>query len=457
MDVIICGAGRVGYGIAEKLSRENNSVTVIDLSSELINTITTELDVRGFVGHGAQPDVLKEAGIENADMIVAVTYSDEVNMIACQVAHSLFDVPTKVARVRNQSYLDDAWNDLYSRENMPIDIIISPEIEVGKAILRRLNTPGTFNVVPFGGGLINLIGLNIEEDCPVVNIPIHQIPELFTGLHAVIVGIKRDGNLFCPGRDDHLSEGDQAYVITRKEHTSRLIDIVGSEGKKARHIVIIGCGNVGAYVAEELENVPGIRVRVIEKDKKIAERAAEALRRTVILHGDAMDASVQEEAGMSNAESVLCLTHDDKTNILSGVLAKKIGANQAISLINSQSLQGMQSALGLDLVIDPRASTVSSILRHVRRGRIVDLYSIEDGVAEVMEGEVLDTSPLSGRAIESLELPAGVAIGAIVRAGSVMLPREDLVVRTQDRLVVLAERSAVKHVEKLFRVSMNYL
>ncbi len=456
MRVIICGAGRVGYGLASRLASENNTVTVVDLAPDLIRQITTDLDVRGIIGHGAHPDVLKRAGVENTDMIIAVTHSDEVNMIACQVAHSLFNVPTKVARVRAQSYLESEYNDLYSRENMPIDIIISPEIEIGKAILRRLNTPGAFNVVSFGEGRVQMLGVKIDEDCPIIDTPINQIPDLFPGLHAAIVGVKRDGAIFAPMPDDPLNVGDDAYFITQAAHSKRLLEIIGNTENKARHIVIIGGGNIGSYVAKELESVSGIRVRIIEKDKARAEKAAEALKRTVILNGDAMDAAIQEEAGVANSEMVICLTNDDKTNILSAVLAKKLGADHSISLINEVSMQNMQTELGIDMVIDPRASTISSILRHVRRGRILDVYSLENGQAEVMEGEVLETSPLAGKGLREADIMEGVAIGAVIHDGRVMYPDPDLVVKTGDHIVLLAEKAALKEIEKMFRVSTDY-
>lgn len=456
MRVIICGAGRVGYGLASRLSSENNMVTVVDLSSELIQKITTELDVRGVVGHGSHPEVLKRAGIENADMIIAVTYSDEVNMIACQVAHSLFGAPTKVARVRAQSYLESEYNDLYSRENMPIDIIISPEIEIGKGILRRLNTPGAFNVVGFAEGRVQMIGVKITEDCPIINIPIKQIPDLFSGLHAAIVGVKRDGEIFAPVPSDPLNVGDDAYFITQSDHATRLLEIVGNRENKARHIVIIGGGNIGSYVAKELESISGIRVRVIERDKARAEHVAEDLKRTVILNGDAMDAAIQEEAGVSKSEMVICLTNDDKTNVLSAVLAKKLGAAHAISLVNEVSMQDMQNELGIDMIIDPRASTISSILRHVRRGRILDVYSLGNGSAEVMEGEVLETSSFAGKTIGEAGMIDGIAIGAIIHKGQVKFPEYNTVIKQGDHLVLLAEKSALKDIEQMFRVSSDY-
>ncbi|MEP1230851.1 MAG: Trk system potassium transporter TrkA [Litorimonas sp.] len=456
MKVIICGAGRVGYGLAQRLAAENNSVTIVDMSADLIQNITTDLDVRGVVGHGSHPDTLVHAGVETADMIIAVTYADEVNMVACQVAHSLFNVPVKVARVRAQSYLENQWNDLYSRENMPIDIIISPEIEIGKAILRRLNTPGAFNVVPFAEGRVQLLGVRIEEDCPIVNTPIKQIPDLFSGLHVTIVGVKRDGEIFAPTPDDPLNVGDDAYFVTKSEHATRLLEIIGARETKARNVVIIGGGNVGGYVAKELEGVTGMRVRMIERNKEQAEVTAEALTQTVILNGDGMSAELQEEAGVGHSEMVVCLTDDDKTNILSAVLAKKLGAKHTISLINELSMQNMQSELGIDMIIDPRASTVSSILRHVRRGRILDVYTLEHGGAEVIEGEVMDTSPLAGKALKDAGFPAGVAIGAVIHEGRVLMPDPELIIRQGNKIVLLAEKSTLKDVEAMFRVNMEY-
>jgi trk system potassium uptake protein TrkA len=455
MRLIICGAGRVGYGLATRLAVENNTVTVVDTSADLIRKITTGLDVRGVVGHGSHPDVLVRAGVENADMIIAVTHHDEINMVACQIAHSLFDVPTKVARVRAQSYLDAKYNDLYSRENMPIDIIISPEIEIGKSILRRLSTPGAFNVVPFADGLVQFLGVRIGEDCPIIDTPIRQIPDLFEGLHAAIVGIRRDGVLFAPNPDDPLEVGDDAYFVTRAEHSQRLLEVVGTRESRARHVVIIGGGSIGSYVARALEKQPGVRVRMIENNKARAEFAATDLPKTVILHGDAMDAAVQEEAGAATADIVIALTNDDKTNILASVLGKKLGARHTISLLNEQPMQDLQKDLGIDMVIDPRASTVSSILRHVRRGRILDVYMLDQGAAEVLEGEVLETSIFAGKMLSEVGISDGVAIGAIVRNGRVMMPKPTLVLKEGDRVVLMAERSALRDIEALFRVGVE--
>ncbi len=455
MRVIICGAGRVGYGLAARLAVENNTVTVVDTSTDQIRQITTDLDVRGVVGHGSHPDVLVRAGVENVDMFIAVTQFDEVNMVACQIAHSLFDVPTKVARVRAQSYLQAQYNDLYSRENMPIDIIISPEIEIGKAILRRLSTPGAFNVVPFADGLVQFLGVCIGEDCPIIDTPIRQIPDLFTGLHAAIVGIRRDGQLFAPKPDDPLEIGDDAYFVTRAEHAQRLLEVVGTREAQARHVIIIGAGSIGTYVARALEDQSGVRVRIIEANKVRAEIAAAELPKTVILHGDAMDSSVQEEAGARTADVLITLTDDDKTNILSSILGKKLGAHHTIVLLNERPMQELQKDLNIDMVIDPRVSTVSSILRHVRRGRILDVYAIDQGGAEVLEGEVLETSIFAGKTLGEAVVANDVTVGAIVRDGTVLMPDSTLMLKEGDRVVLLAERSALREIEALFRVGVE--
>ena len=455
MRVIICGAGRVGYGLADRLAIEGNTVTVVDMSYDLVRAITTDLDVRGVVGHGSHPDVLVRAGVESADMIIAVTSLDEVNMVACQIAHSLFDVPTKVARVRAQSYLAAQYNDLYSRENMPIDIIISPEIEIGKAILRRLSTPGAFNVVPFADGRVQFLGVRIGEDCPIIDTPIRQIPDLFEGLHAAIVGIRRDGQIFAPNTDDPLNVGDDAFFVTKAEHATRLLEVVGTREVRAKHVVIIGAGSIGRFVAAQLEEQSGVRVRIIEADKAVAEAAAAELTRTVILHGDAMNAEVQDEAGMNTADVVIALTNEDKTNILSCILAKKLGAKSSISLLNEISMQELQKELNIDMIIDPRASTVSSILRHVRRGRILDVYTLSQGQAEVLEGEVLETSTFAGKALGEAGLAEGVSVGAVVRDGVVMMPEPTLRILPGDRVVLLAEADALRDIEKLFRVGVE--
>jgi len=456
MKAVVCGAGRVGHGIARELASEGNAVTVVDWSRELIDKVTTDLDVRGVVGHGAHPDVLERAGIANADLLVAVTYSDETNMVACQVAKTLFDTPTRIARVRAQSYLDRRWGDLFSTGGLPIDVTISPELEVSRSILQRLETPGAFATAPFANSRVQILGLRVDEQSPVAGSSRDQLLELFPDLGFDLVGIQRDKTIFIPGATDQLMPGDDAYVSVKAAHVKRALDVFGRSAQRARRVVIIGAGNIGLYVARALERVSGVRVRIIERDKAQAERAADVLRKTVVLHGDGMDRDILREAGVEDAELALCLTNDDKVNLLSAVMAKGEGAERSVCLVNEEAFKSVRSALGLNVMIDPREVTVSTILQHIRRGRITGLQSLAGGAAEALEGVALATSPLVGKSLNGLELPEDVAICALVRGDAVHFARDAVQIEENDRVVFFALKGAVPKVEQLFRVSLQY-
>jgi trk system potassium uptake protein len=455
--VIVCGAGQVGFNIAKQLAAEHNDVTVIDHNAELIRKISDTLDVRGMVGHASHPTVLEQAGSADADMLIAVTQNDEVNMVACQVAHALFNLPLKVARIRAQDYLRTQWLDLFSREHLPIDVIISPEIEVGRAVLRRLALPGAFESVPFAEDRVKLIGTRLEENCPVVNTPLRQLTELFPELGIVIVAVVRDGKLFVPTGDDQMRVGDQAYFIVAQENAQRCLEIFGHEERAARRMIILGAGNVGIYVARELaRQQSSVRLKIIDHRKERAEAAADQLPRAVVLHGDALDIDILREANVEESETVVAVTDDDEVNILASVLAKQGGCQRAITLVNSPGYAPVMHSLGIDVFIDPRATTVSKILQHVRRGRIRGLYSLYNGRAEVLEAEALETATVIGKPLREAGIPRGVMIGAIVRDDEVIIPRGGTIIRTRDRVVILALADMVKKVEQMFRVSLEY-
>jgi len=342
MKVIICGAGQVGFGIAERLSAEGNDVSVIDNSPQLIQTISDMLDVRGFVGYGSHPDVLDQAGATDADMIIAVTLHDEVNMVACQVAHSLFDIPTKVARVRAQSYLKEHWRDLFSRENMPIDVIISPEIEVGEMVLRRLALPGAFDVMSFAEGEIAVVGVTCEEDCPVVDTPLAQLTDLFPDLRSVVVGIVRENRIFVPHSSDQMLVGDEVYFVAARDQVERTLSLFGHEEKQASRVIIAGGGNIGLFVASELEERGSrARAKIVEASRDRAVAIADDLSRTVVLHGSALDEDILREADVERADTMVALTNDDQVNILSSVMAKRLGCQRALALINNATMPAM--------------------------------------------------------------------------------------------------------------------
>ena len=457
MRVIICGAGQVGYGIAERLAAERNDVSVIDTSPELIRAIRDTLDVRGFVGHGAHPDLLAAAGAQQADMIIAVTLYDEVNMVACQVAHSLFNVPTKIARIRAQSYLQSHYMDLFSRDHMPIDVIISPELEVGEMVLRRIALPGATDVVRFADSNIVMIAIECLEECPVINTPLAQLSELFPDLPSTVVGVLRNGRLFIPHSADQLIAGDLAYVITTKEQVRRTLGLFGHEEQEATKIVIAGGGNIGLYVARTIEQRKSkSRVKIIEQGRERAVAIADELRRTVVLNGSALDQKLLMEADVPEADLMVALTNDDQVNILSSVMAKRLGCKASLTLINNPTYQDFVKTLGIDAHVNPRNVTISKVLQHVRRGRIRAVHSVQQGVAEVIEAEALETSPLVGPELRELDLPPGMRIGAIYRDGEVIKPNGDLHIKPKDRVVIFAMQNTVKQVEQMFRFSLEF-
>jgi len=456
MRVIICGAGRVGVGIARRLARENNDVTVVDQSKELIRSVAERLDVRGVVGNGAYPETLEEAGAREADMIIAVTYSDEVNMVACQIAHSLFNVPTKIARIRAQNYLDPRYSDLFSRNNLPIDVVISPEREVSEAIMQRMSTPGAFEIKSFVDGRVWAVGVKLGENCPIVNTPLRQVAELFPDLKITITAIRRNAKMWRAHADDQLEGGDEVYFVSDRQDVTRALEIMGEAARQARRVIIIGGGNIGLYVAQGLEKLGSMKIRLIERNRKRAEFIAEALERTIVLQGDGLDRAILREAGAAEAETVVAVTDNDQVNVLASVVAKREGARRSMALINDPDYGAVSEAVGVDRFVDPRATTVSTILQHIRRGRIKGVYSISDGAAELVDAVALETSPLVNKPLRDAELPEGVMIGAVYRKGEVLMPSGDTVIAPDDRIVLLSMRENVKDVEQMFRVSIEY-
>ena len=457
MKVIVCGAGQVGFNIARQLSGEHNDVTVIDQSPKLVKRIHDNLDVHGLVGFASQPDVLEAAGASDADMIIAVTFADEVNMVACQVAHSLFNVPTKIARVRAQSYLRPIWQDLFSRDHMPIDVIISPELEVARSAERRLEVPGAFDMIPFGDDKLRFIGVRLTDECPIVDTPLRQLTELFPDLNIVVVGVDRGGKLLVPTGDDQMFVGDEVFFISDREHVSRALSLFGHEEKEARRIIIVGGGNIGLFLAESMErDHPSVRVKIIELNLARAEYVAERLERSVVINGDALDSEILVEANAGSTETVIAVADDDEVNILASLLAKRHGCQRAITLINNSGYGPLLASLGIDAVVNPRASTVSTILQHVRRGRIKAVHSLRDGVAEVIEAEALQNSPLVGVPLRDVNLPMGMIVGGVLRGDNVIIPRGDTVIQVKDRVIIFALADAVKRVEKMFSVRLDF-
>lgn len=457
MKVIICGAGQVGWQIARHLASEKNDVTIVDSDQELVSRATDTLDVKGVSGFASYPDILSSAGAEDADMIIAATHSDEVNMVTCQVAHSIFDIPRKIARLRSQSYLDAIYSDLYRRDHLPIDVVISPELEVAEAALKRLSSPNAFESETFLNNKVQLLALHIEENCPVVNTPLRQLTDLFSTLRVIVVGVRRQGVLFAPSAGDQLFCSDEVYLMCHSNDAIRTLDVFGKSQDEQNRIILIGGGNVGLRVAKSLEASENrVRAKIIEKNRSRAELAAGSLERTIVLHGDGLDSGLLEEANVSKADTILAVTDDDKTNMLAAVRAKSRGCKKAIALINDPTMSPLMEPLGIDAYINPRSTTVSSILRHIRHGMVKNVYSIGDAEAEIIEAQVMSTSPIAGSRISDIGFPEGVKVGGILKNGDMLKPNSQSKIEEGDIIALFVLSKDIPEVERLLQVTIDY-
>ena len=457
MKVIICGAGQVGWQIARHLASEKNDVTIVDSDQELVRKATDTLDVKGVSGFASYPNVLSSAGAEDADMIIAATHSDEVNMVTCQVAHSIFDIPRKIARLRSQSYLDAIYSDLYRRDHLPIDVVISPELEVAEAALKRLSSPNAFESETFLNNKVQLLALHIEENCPVVNTPLRQLTDLFSTLRVIVVGVRRQGVLFAPSAGDQLFCSDEVYLMCHSNDAIRTLDVFGKSQDEQNRIILIGGGNVGLRVAKSLEASENrVRAKIIEKNRSRAELAAGSLERTIVLHGDGLDSGLLEEANVSKADTILAVTDDDKTNMLAAVRAKSRGCKKAIALINDPTMSPLMEPLGIDAYINPRSTTVSSILRHIRHGMVKNVYSIGDAEAEIIEAQVMSTSPIAGSRISDIGFPEGVKVGGILKNGDMLTPNSQSKIEEGDIIALFVLSKDIPEVERLLQVTIDY-
>jgi trk system potassium uptake protein TrkA len=340
---------------------------------------------------------------------------------------------------------------------MPIDVIISPEVEVGEVILRRISLPGARDLVSFAEDRVGMLAVDCDGDCPVIDTPLSQLTELFPDLGATVVGIWRNDKLFAPRAADRIERNDLAYVIAERGQIRRTLSIFGKERPEASRIVIAGGGNIGIYLANQIETrMPATRVRVIEASRERAVSMADQVKRTVVLHGSALDEQILAEAGVASADLMVSITNDDQVNILSAVLARKLGCGANLTLLNNSGYHGFTKSLGIDDFINPRSVTISRILQHVRRGRIRGVYSLQNGAAEVIEADALDTSPLVGKPLRELDLPDGLRIGAILHGDTFIKPTGDCVIRPKDRVVMLALNERVPEVEQMFRVSIEF-
>ncbi len=454
MNIIICGAGMVGFSISKQLQAQGHSVTVIDQSSEDIKKINDTQDVKGIVGRATYPSVLENAGAKDADMIIAVTRNDETNMIVCQIASSLFNISKKIARIRSQEFLEGKWSKLYSKSNIPIDVIISPEREVAKSLFRKLEAPGALDNVPFVKDKVKLLEILIEKKCPIANIPLKDLTKKFPEFKAYIFGAVRKESFVFFKKDDKMQAGDKVYLVVSTDQINKLLSVFGHDEKVAEKILIIGGGNVGLHLAKLLETTEGLRTKIIEKNKVRAEQIAGELSSSIVICGDPLDEKILKEANIEEAETVFALTEDDEDNIMACVLAEKYTpSKRTIAVIHKHNYNLLQESLKIDDLVDPRMATVSTIMKHVHMGTIDTVYSLLDGQYEFLEAKILETSELVNKSIKDSNLPEEVRIGAIVRKDKVMMPKSNFIFEKNDIVVVLSKREQLKQVEDIFRIT----
>ena len=452
MRVIICGAGQVGTTIARHLATEGFSVTVIDNDPEQVRRVDESHDVRGVVGYASHPEALRKANAQDADMLIAVTRSDEVNMAACQVAYSLFGVKRRIARLRHSGYLDQDKSGLYAAEHMPIDVVISPEIEIAKGITRRLATPGAFDMVPMASGQVELLGIHVEDSrIPIVKERIGDLgkDEQFHGMS--IVALVRKGRCFVPDSQDRVTVGDDVYVLARRGEVDDVVTAFGHRERVAKKLIIVGAGNVGLNLAKTVRRrSPLVDIKLIERDEARAEHvAAELGGAVVVLHGDGLDRSLLDEAQAASTDTLVAVTNDDETNIFASVLAKQAGCKRAITLVNKRSYETVLPALGLNTVVSPSAVTISTVLRHVRHSSVTALYTLREDFGEVIEAEIPEGSRLLRRPLGQLGLPVGMKIGAVIREKEVVFPQPDMQLQPGDTVIALVTYSYLKLAEAL--------
>ncbi|MES9856516.1 MAG: Trk system potassium transporter TrkA [Sedimenticola sp.] len=457
MKIIILGAGQVGTSVANNLASEANDITVVDQDLDLLQALQDRLDLRTIQGHAAHPDVLKQAGAEDADMILAVTNSDETNMVACQVAYTLFHTPTKIARVRALGFTRHP--ELFSGDALPVDVLISPEQLVTDYIMRMIKHPGALQVLDFAGGRARLVAVRAYYGGPLVGHELRALYDHIPHVEARVAVIYRQGRAIQPEGDTIIEPDDEVFFIAASENIRLVMSELRKMDKPYKRLIFAGGGNIGKRLAGALER--NYQVKLIEYDKERAKRIAEDLPKTIVLHGDVSDENLLLEENIENTDLFCAVTNDDEANILSAMLAKRLGARKVMALINRGVYADMVQGGPIDFAISPQQATIGTLLTHVRRGDVVMVHSLRGGVAEAIEAVAHGdraSSQVVGRAVEDITLPAGANIGAIVRGSEVLIAHHDTVIQSEDHVILfLVDKRHITDVERLFQVGITFL
>ena len=458
MNIAIIGAGQVGSSLADSLATEDNDVVVIDSDPERLRYLREKLDIDTYQGNASHPDVLENANVMNADMMIAVTSSDEVNMIACQVAYQLFRTPTKIARVRSASYLDHP--ELFSKSAIPVDVLISPERLITENVYRLIAIPGSLQVIGFAGGKVQLVALRAQYGGKLIDHQIREFANHMPDVNVRVVAIFRNGKAILPNGDTVIEVDDEIFVIASMQHVRVVMSELSIAEKPYKKIMIAGGGNVGGSLAALLEK-ERYQVKIIEKNSDIAGYLAEKLDKTLVLEGDAADEHLLQEEDISNMDVFCAVTNDDEANILSAMLAKRLGARKVMALVNRPSYVDLVESGIIDMAISPQQITLSGLLAHVRRGDIVSVHALRRGAAEVLEvvahGDE-KSSRVVGRSLQKLKLPPGSTVCAVVKANEVVLPSHSLVIDENDHVILfLSDKRYIPAIEKMFQVGVGFI
>ncbi|MCF6235402.1 MAG: Trk system potassium transporter TrkA [Gammaproteobacteria bacterium] len=457
MKIIILGAGQVGSSVAENLVSEDNDITVVDTDSVRLQAMLDRLDLRTVLGSASHPEVLQRAGCEDADMILAVTSSDETNMVACQIAYTLFHTPTKIARVRSSAYLQ--YKEIFTQEAIPVDVLISPEQVITNYVCGLIENPGALQVLDFADGKIQLVAVRVFHGGPLVGHELSELKKHMPSVETRVAAIYRRGAPIAPEGNTIIEVDDVVFFVAARENIRIVMRELRREDRPVKRVMLAGGGNIGLRLAKLLEG--RYQVKLIDHKQENCIRIAESLDKTIVLHGDVADEKLLLEENIENIDVFCAVTNDDEANILSALLAKRMGARKVMALINRSAYVDLVESSDIDIAISPQQAMIGSLLAHVRKGDVVMVHSLRKGAAEAIEavahGDV-NSSKVVGRAIEDINLPRGVTIGAIVRNDEVVIAHHDTVIESEDHVILfLVDKKMVSFVEKLFQVGVTFI
>jgi trk system potassium uptake protein TrkA len=451
--IVIVGAGEVGFHIAHHLSNEKKDVVVIDENADAIRRVSDHLDVQVVNGSGSNPQVLKEAGIRGADIMLAVTNRDETNLVACMATDLLAPNTTKIARIRDASF--DDFHEQFRTQTPHIDTIINPETEVVRTIYQLMSVPGAADVGQFAAGRIKFVGVYIDSTSRLAGMTLSDLPTQTGPLRPLIAAVVRDNRLIIPRGKDRLTAGDLVYFISEENKLIDTLAVFGKHVEPVRRVLIIGGGRIGYRLAAFLEG-KSITSKVIDKNPDRCTLLAEKLNQAVILCGDGSDQALLEEENIKEMDVVVTLTNDDEANILTALLAARMGARKSIAKIDKFSYFPLMKAIGIEQVVSPRLSAINSILQHIRKGKVLSAMSIKGEQAEVMEAIAMETSDIVEQPLRKINFPKGAMVVGIIRAGTIIIPSGESVIKPQDRIIIFAQREAIPKIEKILAVKLEY-